>query len=89
MPAPTPVVTPVPAPGKPWRLIPRDPIFHFYSRGTELNHFLRRRIRPLGIGVMISIVISAGIAAGNTDGSVYLTFAMACSLVAVGLLDRA
>jgi uncharacterized protein (DUF58 family) len=86
MPVPTPVVTPDPAPAKPRRRVPRDPIFHFYSRGTELNHFLRRRIRPLGIGVMISIVISAGIAAGNTDGSVYLTFAMACSLVAVGLL---
>jgi uncharacterized protein (DUF58 family) len=87
MPTPPSSLVDAPAPGKIWRFVPRDPIFHFYSRGTEFNHFLRRRIRPLGIGVMISIVISAGIAAGNTDGSVYLTFAMACSLVAVGLLS--
>lgn len=75
-----------PAPDKPWRLVPRDPLFHFYSRGTAVNHFLRRRIRPLGIGVMIAIIIATGIAAGNTGRAVYLTFSTACSLTLVGLL---
>jgi uncharacterized protein (DUF58 family) len=64
----------------------RDPLYLFYFRGTEVNQFLRRRIRPLGIGVMITIVIASGIAAGNAERSVYLTFATACSLMVVALL---
>ncbi len=70
MPPTPPVLITAPAPDRPWRLIPRDPIFHFYSRGTAFNHFLRRRIRPLGIGVMIAIIIATGIAAGNTGPAV-------------------
>jgi uncharacterized protein (DUF58 family) len=75
-----------PAAAAPWRFLPRDPLHHFYRRGTGLNHFLRRRIRPAGIGVLITLVVAAGLAAGNTDAPVYLTFALACALALVGLL---
>jgi len=58
-----------------------------YSFGTALNYFLRRRIRPAGIGVMIVIVVATGAAAGNGEPPVYQTFALACSLAAVGFLS--
>jgi uncharacterized protein (DUF58 family) len=87
MPPTPPVPITAPAPAKPWRLLPRDPLFHFYSRGTEINHFLRRRIRPPGIGIMITIIIASGIAAGNAERAVYLTFSTACALMLVALLS--
>lgn len=67
------------------RGVPRDLIFHFYRCGTGLNHFLRRRVRPAGIAVLIVIVVAAGLAVGNADTPVYLSFALACGLVIVGL----
>lgn len=82
-PAPSPAPSRSPRGG---RSVPRDPLFHFYRRGTGLNHFLRRRIRPAGIGVLVTIIVAAGLAAGNTDAPVYLTFALACALAGVGLL---
>lgn len=60
--------------------------YRFYSGGTALNHFLRRRIRPAGIGVLIVIVVATGAAAGNPEPPVYQTFALALSLAAVALV---
>lgn len=59
----------------------------FYSRGTAVNHFLRRRIRAAGIGVLLAIVVAAGAAAGNAEPPVYQTFALACALAAVGVIS--
>lgn len=58
-----------------------------YSLGTAVNFFLKRRIRPAGIGVMIVVVVAAGAAAGNAEPPVYQTFALACSLMVVGVLS--
>src|SRR6188474_1399879 len=75
------------APPKPTKRSPRrDPVFKFYSRATALNHFLRRRVRPAGMGILILIIISAGAAAGNAEPAVFQAFALACSLVGVGVL---
>lgn len=83
MPAAPPQTTDAPE-GR-WRFIPRDPVFQFYRRGTALNHWLRRRIRPPGICLLIVIVIAAGAAAGNAEPPVFQTFSLACALVAVAI----
>ena len=52
-----------------------------YSRGTAINHFLRRRIRPAGMGMLIVIVVAAGAAGGNPDPPVFQTFCFAVGLM--------
>lgn len=71
---------------KRWRLFARNPVYQFYSQGTALNHWFRRRVRPPGIALLILIVIAAGAAAGNAEPPVFQTFSLACSLVLVGLI---
>ena len=60
--------------------------YRLYSGGTAMNYFLRRRIRPAGIGVLMIIVVATGAAAGNPEPPVYQTFALAVALAVVGLL---
>ncbi|QJE96424.1 DUF58 domain-containing protein [Luteolibacter luteus] len=70
----------------PWSFLQRFQ-YRTYSLGTAFNFFLKRRIRPTGIGVLLVIVVSAGAAAGNPEASVYQSFALACSLSVVALLS--
>ncbi len=58
-----------------------------YSRGTSLNHFLRRRIRPAGVGLMIVIVVATGAAAGSAEPPVFQTFSLACGMALVSLIS--
>jgi len=71
---------------KRWRLFSRSPVYQFYARGTELNHWFRRRLRPPGIALMILIVISAGAAAGNAEPPVFQAFSLVCGLMITGLI---
>jgi hypothetical protein len=61
--------------------------YWFYSRGTAVNHFLRRRIRPAGIGLLIVIEVAPGAAAGSAEPPVFQTFSLACGLVLVSLIS--
>ena len=61
--------------------------YWFYSRGTALNYFLRRRIRPAGIGLLIVIVVATGAAAGSAEPPVFQTFSLACGLALVSLVS--
>jgi len=67
-------------------VILRQMQYRFYSGGTGINHFLRRRIRPGGMGLFIVIVVATGAAAGSADPPVFQVFSLACSLVFVALL---
>jgi uncharacterized protein (DUF58 family) len=58
-----------------------------YSRGTAVNYFLRRRIRPAGIGLLIVIVVATGAAAGSAEPPVFQTFSLACGLALVALVS--
>jgi uncharacterized protein (DUF58 family) len=80
MPAPPPDSRP-----RRWRFFPQDPGYEFYRRGTAVNHWLRRRLRPAGICLLIVIVVAAGAAAGNAEPPVFRTFCLACGLMAVAL----
>ena len=86
MQAAAPMISRDPAPGGTWRRFLRDPIYHMFHRSMGVNYFIRRRVRPAGIGLMIVIVIAAGAAAGNAGAAVFQTFSLACSLVVVGLI---
>ncbi|MEK7950533.1 DUF58 domain-containing protein [Luteolibacter soli] len=76
---------PKPKPAKRWRLFPRNPVYQFYVRGTQLNHWFRRRVRPPGIALMILVVISAGAAAGNAETPVFQSFSLVCGLMMTAL----
>ena len=71
-------------PGKAASFRPRDLAYFAYRHGLGMNHFIRRRVRPAAIGLMIVVVITAGAAAGNADAPVFQVFALACSLLGVG-----
>lgn len=60
--------------------------YRFYFYGTAFNYFLRRRIRPAGIGLLILIIIASCVAAGNAETSVFQIFACGVSLAFVSLL---
>lgn len=47
-----------------------------YSRGAALNFFVSRRIRPAGVGVIIVIVLTAGIGFGQPKIPVYQIFSL-------------
>ena len=60
--------------------------YWFYSRGTALNYFLRRRIRPAGIGLLIVIIVATGAAAGSAEPPVFQTFSLACGLILISMI---
>jgi uncharacterized protein (DUF58 family) len=61
--------------------------YWFYARGTALNYFLRRRIRPSGIGLLMVIVVATGAAAGSAEPPVFQTFSLAVGLALVGIIS--
>ena len=61
--------------------------YWFYARGTALNYFLRRRIRPSGIGLLMVIVVATGAAAGSAEPPVFQTFSLACGLALVAMVS--
>ncbi len=70
-----------------WRFLTRDLAYRFYRHGMGMNHYLKRRLGPPAIGLMIVIVITAGAAMGNADQAVFQVFSLACSLVGVALFS--
>ncbi|WP_052573399.1 DUF58 domain-containing protein [Haloferula sp. BvORR071] len=60
--------------------------YWFYSKGTALNHLLRRRIRPAGMGLMLVMIVAAGTAGGNPDPAVFRAFALTVSLLLVAVV---
>lgn len=57
--------------------------YWIYSSGTALNHYIRLRIRPAGMGVMIVSVIAAGAALGNPERPMFQSFSLAVGMVLV------
>lgn len=62
-----------------------DPRYGFYRHATGVNHFFRRRMRPMGVGLMLLIVLSSFVAAGGADEPIFRAFAFSVSLAACGL----
>jgi uncharacterized protein (DUF58 family) len=58
-------------------------LFWFYHGGTGLNHFLRRRLRPAGIALLIIGVVLGFLAGGDASEAVFRLF---CFGFAVGAL---
>lgn len=56
-----------------------------YSRGTALNFFIARRIRPAGIGVLIVIVLTAGIGFGQPKVPVYQIFSLTVGMALIAI----
>ena len=61
-------------------------LFWFYHGGTGLNHFLRRRLRPAGIALLIVGVILGFLAGGASSESVFRLF---CFGFTIGMLALA
>jgi len=64
-----------------WRLL-----HAFYSPGTGLNHWFRRRIRMAGIACCVVIVISSLFSLGNPRPPVFQVFSLSTGLAGVSLL---
>lgn len=79
MSAPTPAGT-----GSTARL--RSWLHGFYHRGTALNQFLRRRIRPAGMGLLLVGIVLACLAGGQASDPVFRLFSFGFSLGCLSLL---
>jgi uncharacterized protein (DUF58 family) len=72
----------------PWRIPAVRRVQHFfYYYGTTFTHFLRRRIRPAGVGLLLSLGIATFVAVGNPENpAVYQLFCLGVTLCAAGVL---
>lgn len=61
-------------------------MYDFYRRGTALNHFMQRRIRPAGTGLLIAGVVLGCLAGGQAKDSVFRLFAFGFTLGCLALL---
>ena len=61
-------------------------LYPFYHRGTAMNHFLRRRIRPAGMGLLIVGIVIGCLAGGQASDPVYQVFAFGFSLGCLSLI---
>ncbi|MDB6079635.1 MAG: hypothetical protein JWO82_3382, partial [Akkermansiaceae bacterium] len=72
---------------QPWKIpAVRRLQHHFYYNATTVTLFIRRRIRPSGIGIVLSLGILTFIAIGNPETPVYQVFCLAQTLVLAGLV---
>ena len=60
-------------------------LHHSYWRGTGLNFFFARRIRPAGIGLCILLITAAVIGVGQQKNSVYQIFSFILSLALIAI----
>jgi uncharacterized protein (DUF58 family) len=79
----------MPAPSETFRRF----LHRTYSRGTGINYFFARRIRPAGIGLCCALIITSMFGVGEQRAPVYLifSFTFALGLIAVpwAMLRRA
>lgn len=63
----------------------RRAIHRFYHSGTAINFFLRRRLRPAGLGLLLIGVILACLAGGQASDSIFrmLSFGAALGFIAL------
>ena len=54
-----------------------------YWRGTGINYFFSRRIRPAGLGLCCTLIVTSMLGVGEQRAPVYLIFSFA---VALGLI---
>lgn len=64
-----------------------DPRHRFYHVATNVNLFIRRRLRPPGVGLLMLIVITSFVAAGGADVPIFRAFAFSVSLACLGVLS--
>jgi len=64
----------------------RRALYPLYYHGSAANHFLRRRIRPAGMSMLLVGIAVTGIAAGNASDSVFRLLSFTAALGAIALL---
>lgn len=63
-----------------------DPRHGFYQVATGVNLFIRRRLRPMGVGLLLLIVITSFVAAGGADVPIFRAFAFSVALAGLGMV---
>ncbi|MCH7228963.1 DUF58 domain-containing protein [Haloferula sp. A504] len=61
-------------------------LYPFYHRGTAVNQWLRRRIRPAGMGLLLLGVVLGCLAGGQASDPVFRLFSFGFSLGCLSLL---
>lgn len=62
-------------------------LYRFYYHGTSANYFLKRRIRPAGMGLLILGVVLASLAGGQASDPVFRILSFAFAIGALALLS--
>ncbi len=64
----------------------RSWLYRFYRTGTAMNHFLRRRIRAAGMGLLMIGIVLGCLAGGQASDPVFRLFAFGFSLGCLSLV---